>query len=66
MGNITYAAIILLGSLAHATGCISRTSFENALRVVLPARKHNMIPEELQAFDIGWNHECTLAALQPA
>lgn len=62
MGNITYATIILLGSLARATGCIGRDSFEDALRVVLPARKHDMIPEELEAFDLGWNHESTVAA----
>lgn len=66
MGNITYATIILLGSLARATGCISRDSFESALRVVLPARYHGLIPEELQAFDLGWEHESTRAVLAPA
>ncbi len=65
VGNITFATIVLLGSLGRLTGCINRDSFEEALRVVLPPRKHDMIPDELIAFDLGWNHEATLNAGPP-
>ena len=64
MGNITFATIILLGSLARATGCIRRDSFEAALREVLPEKKHDLIPAEMKAFDIGWSDEATAAAVR--
>lgn len=53
MGNLTYAGIILLGALSHHCGCFKRESFEGALKEVLPAKKHFMIPEEMEAFDKG-------------
>ena len=37
LGNMTFAAIILLGCLAAATGCFSRESFEKALADALPS-----------------------------
>lgn len=53
MGNLTYANIIILGKLLAKTGIISKESFEAALKKVLPAKKHHMIPEEMKALTIG-------------
>lgn len=52
-GNMTFATIILLGCLAAASGCFSRTSFEQALRDALPGRHHHLIPKEMDLFDHG-------------
>lgn len=52
-GNMTFAAIILLGCLAAATGCFSRAYFEKALYEVLPQRHHHLIPTEMTLFDKG-------------
>ena len=56
MGNATFAGIILLGKFIGETGVISKDNFENALKSVLPARKHDMIPEEMVALDWGANY----------
>lgn len=53
MGNLTYANIIILGKLLVKTGVVSRENFEEALRKVLPDKKHYMIPEEMKALDMG-------------
>ena len=53
LGNPTYANIILLGKLIEKTEIISKDSFEAALKKVLPAKKHYMIPEEMEALDLG-------------
>ncbi len=56
MGNATFAGIILLGKFIGETNVISEDNFENALRSVLPARKHGLIPEEMVALDWGANY----------
>ncbi|MHB1483167.1 MAG: 2-oxoacid:acceptor oxidoreductase family protein [Saccharofermentanales bacterium] len=53
MGNMTFAGIVLLGALSHKTGVFSRDSFEEALKEVLPAKHHHLIPQEMEAFDKG-------------
>ena len=53
MGNATFAGIILLGKFIGETKVTSRDNFENALRSILPERKHSMIPDEMKAFDWG-------------
>lgn len=53
MGNMTYANIIILGKLLEKTGIVSKESFEAALKKVLPAKKHHMIPEEMEALQKG-------------
>ena len=53
LGNMAYATIVLLGCLSQASGCFNRASFEEALRDVLPERRHHMIPANLEAFDKG-------------
>jgi 2-oxoglutarate ferredoxin oxidoreductase subunit gamma len=53
MGNMTFAAIILLGSLMEQTGCFRRESFEQSLAETLPSRHHHLIPAEMAAFDQG-------------
>lgn len=56
MGNLTYANIIILGKLLEKTGIVSRESFELALKKVLPAKKHYMIPEEMKALELGGSY----------
>lgn len=56
MGNLTYANIILLGKLIAKSGVISKENFETALKKILPAKKHHMIPEEMQALETGMNY----------
>ena len=53
MGNATYAGIILLGKLIGQTGIVTIGNFEEALRSVLPARRHYMIPDEMIALHKG-------------
>jgi 2-oxoglutarate ferredoxin oxidoreductase subunit gamma len=53
MGNMTFAAIILLGCLMQQTGCFTALSFEKALTETLPARHHHLIPAEMTAFERG-------------
>lgn len=53
LGNLSFAVVYLLGCLAANSECMSRESFEDALREVLPERHHHLIPEEMQVFDQG-------------
>lgn len=55
-GNLTYANIILIGKLLAKTGVITRENFEEALKKVLPEKKHYMIPEELEALEAGMKY----------
>jgi len=57
MGNTTFANIILMGKFIAATGAITKESFENALRKVLPAKYHSMIPDEIKALEAGMNYQ---------
>ena len=52
-GEPTLAAIVLLGRLVTKLELSSRENFEEALRKVLPPKKHHLIPLEMEAFDIG-------------
>jgi len=53
MKNLAFANIFLLGRLAKETGIIKVESFEEALKKVLPERKHSLIPQEIEAFKRG-------------
>jgi 2-oxoglutarate ferredoxin oxidoreductase subunit gamma len=48
-----FAPITMLGCMATATGCFTRDSFEKSLYEILPERKHNLIPINMEAFDRG-------------
>jgi len=56
LGNLTYANIIMLGKLLAVTGVVSRESFIEALKQVLPEKKHYMIPEEIKALEMGMEY----------
>jgi 2-oxoglutarate ferredoxin oxidoreductase subunit gamma len=56
MGNTAYANIILLGKLIKERQLVTLENFEKALYVVLPPKKHHMIPEEMEALKIGMNY----------
>ena len=53
LGKMMFAPITMLGCMATATGCFSRDSFEKSLYEILPERKHNLIPINMEAFDRG-------------
>ncbi len=55
-GNKTYAGILLLGALIGQTQIVSESSFEQALKGVLPKKKHFMIPEEMEMLKKGMNY----------
>ncbi|MCR4434533.1 MAG: 2-oxoacid:acceptor oxidoreductase family protein [Clostridiales bacterium] len=56
MGNLTYANIILIGKLIAKTGVTTIQNFTEALKKVLPEKKHYLIPEEIQALEAGMNY----------
>ena len=56
MGNPTFANIILLGKLIAKTNIISKDNFAEALKKILPEKKHHLIPEELKALEYGMNY----------
>ena len=53
LGKMMFAPITMLGCMATATGCFTRDSFEKSLYEILPERKHNLIPINMEAFDRG-------------
>ena len=55
LGNATFAGIILLGKLIEETKIVAPENFEKALYKILPARKHDMIPAEMEALEFGAN-----------
>lgn len=55
-GNKAYSNIILLGKLIVETGVITVQNFEKALFSILSAKKHYMIPEEMEIFKAGMNY----------
>lgn len=56
IGNKAYSNIYLLGKLLKETGCAKPESFEKALYGILSARKHYMIPEEMDVLKVGSNY----------
>lgn len=53
MGNMAFAGVMLLGCMMGITKCFTRTNFEEALKEVLPLKKHDLIPMEMNIFDAG-------------
>ncbi|MEN6313640.1 MAG: 2-oxoacid:acceptor oxidoreductase family protein [Clostridiaceae bacterium] len=56
MGNLAYSNIIMLGKLLAETSVVSSEYFEKGLRKVLPEKKHNLIPEEMKALEMGMKY----------
>lgn len=56
MGNLAYANIIILGTLIARTGAVTKESFVEALKKVLPEKKHYLIPEEVKALETGMEY----------
>ena len=55
-GNKAYAGIALLGKLISATHAVTAEAFEEALRHVLPERRHYMIPDEMEMLKKGMTY----------
>jgi 2-oxoglutarate ferredoxin oxidoreductase subunit gamma len=53
LGNAAFANIVVLGALLGKTGVISKEFIEKALIKVLPEKKHDLIPIEMQALEMG-------------
>ncbi len=56
LGNKSYANIFLLGKLIAERQIVSLENFEKALFEILPAKKHSMIPEEMEVLKVGMNY----------
>jgi len=56
LGNTAYANIYLLGKLIKERNVVTIENFEKALYEILPAKKHSMIPEELEVLKVGMNY----------
>lgn len=56
LGNVAFANIVLLGKLIKERSTVTIESFEKALYAVLPERKHNLIPLEMEALKIGMDY----------
>lgn len=56
MGNTAYANIYLLGKLIQENKIVTLENFEKALYEILPAKKHSMIPEEMEVLKQGMNY----------
>jgi 2-oxoglutarate ferredoxin oxidoreductase subunit gamma len=53
MGNAAFSNIFMLGKLLKLTNVVTPESFEEALKMVLPERKHYLIPDEMLALEKG-------------
>lgn len=56
MGNLTFANIILLGKLITATNVIKKENFREAMKKVLPEKKHYLIEDEMKALIKGMEY----------
>lgn len=56
LGHTAYANIYLLGKLIQQRQIVTVENFEKALYEILPAKKHSMIPEELEVLKVGMNY----------
>jgi 2-oxoglutarate ferredoxin oxidoreductase subunit gamma len=53
LGNSKVANNIILGSLIELTKIVTPKAVESSLRKVLPPRRHNLIPINLKALEVG-------------
>lgn len=56
MGNLAFANIILLGKYISSTKIVSKDNFIKALHMVLPKKKHYLIPDEVKALEMGMEY----------
>lgn len=56
MANVAFANMILLGKLISLTNIVSSGSMAEALKEVLPEKKHYLIPEEMKALEMGMSY----------
>jgi len=54
IGNSKVANNIILGALLAVTNVVSIDAVEESLRKVLPTHRHNLIPVNRQALELGW------------
>jgi 2-oxoglutarate ferredoxin oxidoreductase subunit gamma len=53
LGSDQVANMIMLGAYVELTGAVTLAALEQALRVVLPERRHNLLPLNMQALQLG-------------
>jgi len=56
LGNQAFAGVMLLGKAIKASGITTPERFEEALKHILPERKHGMIPEEMKVLHDGMEY----------
>jgi 2-oxoglutarate ferredoxin oxidoreductase subunit gamma len=52
-GDVRLANMVAIGAYVQRTGCVELDSLKEALRSVLPERKHHYIPLNIRAIDLG-------------
>lgn len=57
LGNIKMSNILALGTLSKVTKLISLDTLEKALQNVIPARKANLIPKNIEALKLGYEYD---------
>lgn len=64
LGNLKVANMTILGALIELTGVVAMESVMESLKKVLPPYRHNLLPLNRQALELGRNQVVRL--LQPA
>ena len=57
LGNIKMSNILALGVLSKVSELISVKTLENALSCVLPPHRHNLIPKNIEALNLGYRYD---------
>jgi 2-oxoglutarate ferredoxin oxidoreductase subunit gamma len=55
IGNVRFANMIALGSMARLTGALALTDVEAILKDFFPPDKHKFVPENVEAIRAGFN-----------
>ena len=57
LGNIRMSNILALGILSKVSKLVSVKTLENALSSVLPPHRHNLIPKNIEALNLGYQYD---------
>jgi 2-oxoglutarate ferredoxin oxidoreductase subunit gamma len=57
LGNIKMSNILALGTLSRVSKLISLETLEKALHNVIPQRKANLIPKNIEALKLGYEYD---------
>ena len=60
LGNVKMANILSLGILARVSNLVSLNTLEKALDIVIPSHRKNLMPLNIKALKIGYEHDFSL------